>query len=504
MPISASGEKLYFGLAATNSTDGKESIEFLDPAAEEQLEYDVAKLIYQLSTPRSRSSAGCRRCPCRRLRHADRPAAPAMAVYRPARTALHRAPLEPTLTTIDADVDVLVHRASEGLPPAALFAIDQFALRGGHMLAFVDPMRRPTRRARTRTTPWRQMTADKSSHLEPLLDAWGVDFKSDQVVADLERGLRCRMRQGEPPLQHIAILGLDSACMAKDVITARLDSINMATAGSLKPAAGSQAQIRAADPHQQAGRPDARAAHRDDAGPRHAARRLQAHGRTRGRGARLRRRRQRFPEGPPAGVTAAPDALKESAKPLNVIVFADTDLLADFIWVQQRNFFGQTRAQPFANNGDLVCNALDNLAGSTDLISVRGRATYTRPFDRVEALRRNADAQLPRHGAADRAAAAADRGETQQVADRAAGLGEAILSADQAREIERFQADEVRMRKEKRAVQAELGADIKSLGLWIKVINVILVPALCAVLALLVSAWHRRRRHAIAMLRKKP
>jgi ABC-type uncharacterized transport system involved in gliding motility auxiliary subunit len=209
-----------------------------------------------------------------------------------------------------------------------------------------------------------------------------------------------------------------------------------------------------------------------------------------------------FAAGPPAGVAAAPNALKASAKPLNVVVIADTDLLSDFMWVQSRNFFGQMVSQPFANNGELVWNAMDNLAGSADLISIRGRATYSRPFDRVEALRRNADAQF--------------RSTERQLEDELAktdealsklqtskpGSSEALLSADQAREIERFQQEKLRIRKELRAVKAGLELDIKALGMRMKVINVLFVPLAFTGLALLVAGWTRRRRHAIAMLRK--
>ena len=148
--------------------------------------------------------------------------------------------LEPSLTTIDKDVDVLVIVHPKELPPAALYAIDQFALRGGHILAFVDPNAQTDTAGADPNNPMAAMTADKSSHLEPLLTAWGLEFKSDQVVADLERGLSVSMREGEAPSQHIAILGFDHGSMAKDVVTARLDSINMATAGSLKPLAPSK------------------------------------------------------------------------------------------------------------------------------------------------------------------------------------------------------------------------------------------------------------------------
>jgi ABC-type uncharacterized transport system involved in gliding motility auxiliary subunit len=505
VPISASGEKLYLGLAATNSTDGKESIGYLDPERDEQLEYDVAKLIYKLSSAKKPVIGWLSSLPMSGDfdMQTGQPRPP-WAVYGQLEQLYTVRALEPTVTKIDADVDVLVLVHPKNLPPAALYAIDQFAMRGGHLLAFVDPTAQTDQSGADPNNPMAQLTADKSSHLEPLLAAWGVEFKSDQVVADLERGLVVGMREGEPPSQHIAILGFDDSSLAKDVITARLNSINMATVGSLKQAAGSKLKFEPLiHTSKQAGLiPAQRLAMMSDAaslrdGFKPSGEFVVA-ARISGDAASA------YAGGPPAGVAASPDALKASSKPLNVVVIADTDLLADFMWVQTRNFFGQTLLQPFANNGEFVWNAVDNLAGSSDLISIRGRATYSRPFDRVDELRRKADSSL-------RAKEQEIEQQLQQTEEKLSKLqtaqpasGEAILSADQAREIERFQADAVRMRKEKRAVQAELGADIKSLGLWIKVINVILVPALCAVLALLVSAWHRRRRHAIAMLRKKP
>ena len=110
---------------------------------------------------------------------------------------------------------VIVH--PKELPPAALYAIDQFAMRGGHILAFVDPNAQPDQSGADPNNPMAQFSADKSSHLEPLLTSWGLEFKPDQVVADLERGLTVSMREGEPPSQHIAILGFDQGSMTKDV-----------------------------------------------------------------------------------------------------------------------------------------------------------------------------------------------------------------------------------------------------------------------------------------------
>jgi ABC-type uncharacterized transport system involved in gliding motility auxiliary subunit len=208
-----------------------------------------------------------------------------------------------------------------------------------------------------------------------------------------------------------------------------------------------------------------------------------------------------YPDGPPAGVTAAPDALKESAKPLNVVVIADSDLLSDFMWVQQRNFFGQTIAQPFANNGELVWNALDNLSGSNDLISIRGRAPYSRPFERVEALRRAADARF-------RSTEQQLETQLQQTEEQLTKLqsaqpgGDAILSPEAAATIDRFQEDKLRIRKELRKTKAELELDIKALGTSMKLINVLLMPAIIIVIGMLAWYWGKRRRQAIAMLRK--
>jgi ABC-type uncharacterized transport system involved in gliding motility auxiliary subunit len=209
-----------------------------------------------------------------------------------------------------------------------------------------------------------------------------------------------------------------------------------------------------------------------------------------------------FPEGPPAGVSAAPNALKASAKPLNVIVIADTDFLVDFMWVNTSSFFGQTVVQPFANNGELVWNSLDNLGGSSDLISIRARAAYSRPFDRVEALRRDADARF-------RTKEQQLEQELQQTEEALSkmqgaqsGGNEALLSPDMARQLESFQQKKLSIRKELRAVKAGLERDIKALGFKMKLINVLLMPLIIIAIGLFVAMWRKKRRQAIALLRK--
>jgi ABC-type uncharacterized transport system involved in gliding motility auxiliary subunit len=201
-------------------------------------------------------------------------------------------------------------------------------------------------------------------------------------------------------------------------------------------------------------------------------------------------------------VTAAPDALKESAQPINVVVVADTDLLTDFMWVQQTNFFGQMVFQPFANNGELVWNAIDNLGGSNDLISIRARAAYTRPFERVEELRRNADAKFRIKEQELEQQLQQTEARLTQLQTTQPGGNEVILTPEIAQEIDRFQAEKLRIRKELRETRAGLAKDIESLGWTMKLINMLLMPAIITVVGLLVALWRKRRRHAIAMLRK--
>jgi len=207
-----------------------------------------------------------------------------------------------------------------------------------------------------------------------------------------------------------------------------------------------------------------------------------------------------FPAAPPAGVTlpAGQSALKASAQPLNLVVFADTDMLSDYLWVREQNFFGQRLTQAWASNGDLVENALDNLAGSADLISVRGRASFTRPFDRVEKLRRIADERFR----------AKEQELEQQLRETEAKLtaleskgggdkATLIITPEQEAEIEHFQTEKLRIRKELRAVRAGLDADIKHMGNVLKIVDIIVVPAAFALMALAIAAWRRRRRDTL-------
>ena len=496
VPLGGNGNSLYFGLAATNSTDGKAAIEFFDPMKEQFLEYDVMKVIYQLSTPNKPVVGWLSSLP---MGGGFDPSSgqprEAWASYEQMQQLFNVRVIDAASARIDPDVSVLVLVHPKQLSPAMQYAIDQFALRGGRILAFIDPLAQADPAAADPSNPVAAMTADRSSHLEPLLRTWGVDFNPHQVIGDAQHALTVTMRDGEQQVRHLGILGLDSTSFNhKDVVTANLSNVNVETAGYLTPRKGATTQFEPLIWSSRLAAPIATERFAMLMDPATLQDGFRPTGQQYTLAARITGKVQSaFPAGPPAGAQApAGGSLKVSAKPLNLIVVADTDLLSDYLWVHEQSLFGQRIAQPFANNGDLLTNALDNLAGSDDLISVRGRASFQRPFSRVEALRAQAD---------ERFRAKEQELETQlrQTEDKLTALqarrndqSALILTPEQQQELGRFQQEKLRIRKELRQVRLGLDQDINHLGSMVKLINILVVPAVFVLIALLIG-WRRRR-----------
>ena len=500
---SGGGDALYFGLAGTNSTDGRSAIPAFQADREEFLEYDVAKLINELGTPKKPvigliSTLG--------MQGQFNPMTGQMGDPWPIYTQLEELftvrPLTPDTDHIDQDVDVLMLVHPKHLAQKTLYAIDQFVMRGGRILLFVDPNAGGDTSGQDPSNPMAGMMADHSSDLEPLLKAWGVDYDPTKVIGDLELGLEVRTNAQSPPVRHIGILGLGHDDMDhKDVLTASLDKINLATAGWVAARPGAKIAFEplllsstsaAPIPAQRFNALTDPSTLRDGFKPTGIRYALAA--RITGPVDSA------FPQGPPPDekAPAGPPAahLTKSAQPANIVIIADTDMLMDYMWVQMHEVFGQRVAQAFANNGDLVANILDNLSGSSALISVRGRATFSRPFDRVEALRRQADDRL-------RSKALELQSELQQTEAKLTELqnkrndqSSLTLSPEQEAELKRFVAEKARVRKELRETQRGLDVDIDRLDSWLKVVNIAIAPLCVAVAGIIILSLRRRRRTA--------
>ena len=493
--VDEAGTKFYFGLAGTNSTNGQQAIPFFNPDQQRFLEYDVAKLIYELAHPAKPVVAWLSTLPMTGGfdPQSGQPTQPWM-IYSQAQELFDIRPLRPNATSIGSDVRVLVLVDPKNLSPATQFAIDQYALRGGHILAFVDPLANTDQSA---GNPMQASAADRASHIEKLLTAWGVDFNPDEVVADRGHALSVATQEGQPPVEDLAYQGLDGSSLSQnDIITSGLSAVNVETPGYLTPEKGAQVKfeplIRSSTDSELM--PSERFQLLPDPaslldGFKPSGQRYTIAARVTGMV------KTAFPDGPPNGVTlpAGQRDLKASVKPLSLVVIADSDLLSDFLWVREQELFGQHIEQAIAGNGALVLNALDNLTGSSDLISIRGRAGFTRPFLRVEALQHAADARF--HAQEEQLQQELQQTEQQLtlLQSKRNDKSALILTPAQQAEIERFEAEKLQIRQRLRAVQAGLASDIDRLGTELKVINIIVMPAVFALAALLLAGLRRRR-----------
>jgi ABC-type uncharacterized transport system involved in gliding motility auxiliary subunit len=503
LPAGNGGETLYFGLAGTNSTDGRSAIPSFQPDREEFLEYDVAKLIQELGTPKKpviglMSSIG--------LQGQFNPQTGQMGEPWPIYTQLQQLFTVRTLTSdldhIDKDVDVLMLVHPKSLSPKTLYAIDQFVMRGGRMLLFVDPDAGADLSGANPQNPMAAAMANHSSDLQPLLSTWGVDYDPTKVIGDLGRGLEVRSAVASGPVRHIGILGLRHGDMdAKDVVTSSLESINLATVGSLSQKAGAKTAFEPLLMSSTSAEPMPAQRFNALVDPASLRDGFKSTGVRYTIAARITGPvESAYPNGPPGDqkpVAGPPIAhLAKATTPANIVVIADTDLMMDYLWVQQREIFGQRIAQAFANNGDLIANILDNLSGSSALISIRGRASFSRPFERIDALKRQADERL-------RAKALELQTELQQTERKLTELqskrndqSSLMLSPEQEAELKNFTAQKSRVRKELRETERGLDVDINRLGTRLKIINIGIPPLIVAIAGVVILSMRRRRRAA--------
>jgi ABC-type uncharacterized transport system involved in gliding motility auxiliary subunit len=485
----SNGERVFFGLVGNTlpgEGEGEErslSIPFFDPARETFLEYDIAKLLYELDQP-SKPHIGL----ISSLPLAGNPAIgePPWAVVQQLEQQFEVRTLDAdTLTRVGDDIQVLLLVHPKRLPDAAVYALDQYVLRGGHLVVFVDPD------AELDTTPYvdsNGVTDDHNSNLPRLFAAWGVTFDPKSVVLDRSRALQIELAGSN--LNHPAMLGLGSQELNhNDVVTASLQRINVSTAGSFDLAP--TAQTRLLPLIQSSAEAEKVSAQRVLEAASEPTTLLQGYQPDNQHYVIAARLRGTFESAFPQRA-GTPGHLAQSKPDSEVVLVADTDLLSDRLWVETQSFLGQPMLSVFANNGDFVTNLADNLSGSSALLSIRGRSASQRPFTRVRALQAAADQKfLLKKQELERELA-----ETRQRLDElqpAKGGRSSTAGAQQKSEIEQFQQRRLAINKELRDVQHQLNAEIDALGLRLKVINIVLVPALVTLIGLLYG-WRRVRQ----------
>jgi ABC-type uncharacterized transport system involved in gliding motility auxiliary subunit len=516
-------DAIYLGLAGTNSIGDEEVIAFFSPDRLESLEYDIAKLVSTLADP-ERTVVGLVSGVAMTggFDPQSQRMTPAWVVYEQASQLFEIRDLGTSFKAVPEDVGLLWIVQPKNLSAATQYAIDQFVMNGGQTLIFVDPLAQVDAMVQ-QGMPQGMPPVGQSSNLPQLFRGWGVVFEPQSVVADSTLALRLTDPMSGRPVRHYAYLGLGPEQMNRDdVVTMELGSINAAMTGALAKAEGSDIGFEPLlwSSEDSAKLPASRFSFLMN--PSELQQGFTPAGERFVLAARISGTLpSAFPEGPPAedppsmdppgdeGAAAEEDAaygedgeeladedhLAASAAPVNLVLVADVDLLSDPLWVTVQNFFGQQIASAFAGNGAFAVNSLESLAGSPDLIAVRSRGGWSRPFTRVDELRADAEARfLETEQRLQQELAETERrlGELQSARE---DTGSLLLTDAQEAEIDRFVEQRAEIRQELRSVQRGLDEDIDKLGTWLKVINIALVPLLLTIGTVLLL-WHRRRRIA--------
>ncbi|MEQ9145992.1 MAG: Gldg family protein [Parvibaculaceae bacterium] len=507
------GEVIYFGLAGTNLVDGIEVIPFFTDEREEYLEYDIARVIQNLTRPEKPTLGIVTNLPLDTgaggLMAAMRGESQSFLIYDELLDRFTLEFLEQDFDRVPDVVDVLMIAHPKPLNDKTLYAIDQFMLKGGRALVFLDPHSEVSLTAGPNGKPVQGYT--EASSLDRLMTSWGVELDPTRVVGDRDNAQRVQAgfdarRQLTDYVLWMAF-GADDM-NSDDVVTADIDRINLGTVGYLVPrndattsftpviSSSEDSMLFDLDYVKTGPTPDALLREFEPTGERYTiAARVAGPLKT------------AFPDGAPERETETRDGIPQSiegpgehvaasSEEANLIIVADSEIFDDRFWVQEQSYLGERIAIPMADNATFILNAVDNLMGSNDLISLRARERSDRPFIVVDELRREAEATY----LAEEEALQAKIAETEERlaalqtrAPEGADVSE-FLSEDEAAEIRQFRAELAQSRSALRDVQRNLRRGIEELGSWVRFINVALVPLLIAVLALVLAFARAQRR----------
>jgi len=542
--LNQDGETGYFGLVASNLTDNDSVIPFFSPDRERFLEYDLTKLINGLANPKKKVVGLLSSIQLdggmNPMNPRARPQQPWMIMER-IRDFFEVRTLDSNIKEIPKDIDVLMLVQPTVLTKDAAYAIDQYALKGGHILAFVDPV---ADMAHAAGNPMMSMALPVSEDLRKIMKQWGVDLDIDKVVGD--PSLARRVQFGGPGAQpvvtdYLAWLQIDQDQInGKDPLAASIRRLNLSTAGVLKKVDGATTIIQPLiDTTARSGlisadkvklQPDPLGIIRDfksggkelmlaariggeaktaypDGRPKDESKKDEKKDETKAPDKAAADAKASKSEDAKADVTKASDtkagAAKTATKPdkshvaagrVNIVIVADSDMLADQFWVDVRNFLGQQVAIPQADNAGFVVNALENLSGGAALADLRGRGVVERPFDRVTQIRRNAELQFRQKEQALVAKLHDLQGKLARVETKGSDGSEqqVILTDAEKADIEKFRIEMIDVRRQLREVKAALRRDIDRLDGWLKFVNIAAIPLLIGLGGLGVGLMRRR------------
>jgi ABC-type uncharacterized transport system involved in gliding motility auxiliary subunit len=507
VPVDQGGSQVYFGLAGSNLEDDERTIAFFQPERERFLEYDLTKLVYELSNPKRPVIGVMSSLPVdgdprmMMMTHGQGPGGQPFASIMMLRQTDSVKTVSTDAQVIDPDIQVLLVAEAQNLSDATQYAIDQFVMRGGRLMVMVDPWSEAEAAIPNQTG---MPPTDTHSDLKKLFDAWGIEFDPSKVVGDLTGAWRVRAEDRVQAVNYVAWFNIRDGINHDDPATADLDQVTVASSGFLAkdpkssieftPLLSSSAQsgllpveaVKMPEPAK------VLASFKPEGGPRVIAARV--HG--------VLHSAFTGPPDLPAGQKRPdnfPDYKAQTDGPANLVVVADSDILADRFWVRTQDFFGQQTQTPFADNGPFVANLIGTLAGGDALIGLRSRGDTNHPFVLVNQMQAEAEARfrqteqgLQKHlEDVQKQLQTLRSGGTGQGADKTT---EAVITPEQRTAIDAARKDIVDTRQQLRAVQFELNRNISRLETWLRVFNIVLVPAVLTIVAITLGLIQRRRR----------
>lgn len=468
VPLEDGSGPLYFGLTA-ESDKAMQSIGFVKPESEQYLEYELSKLIQTLQRNKKPRVTLVSELAVSGNSNPERgPLSQAWVVYRLLSERYQIEQLSPVNLVIPKDTDVLWIIHPKAWPADTLAQIKQYIESGRHALIQVDP--------NVESVPILAVTDASLSNLylgsdiEPLFDGWGIGFNPDQIVLDSKYAWLMQLDENQFPKRNPALLSLPSQAMnPNDPATAALDRIVLSSVGALA---------------------------LNDVSPLTIEPLLQSSDSSRLISAEEFRKSIEDPESLLNGFEATQEPfvlaarftgkLGKSEKSANFIVVADSDVATDRLWVVENKLFGQAVFNAQASNGDFFFNMIDQLSGSTNLISIRSRGKVSRPFDKVDQIRRNAELEYRNR----QVELLSELENTQQgINALLQSKANADVSDDPA--YKALAERKIALRQNLRGIQRKLNQDVENLGRTIKIVNIFGMAGLLVLLGIIISLRRR-------------
>jgi len=505
VPIEGENDPLYLGLAGSNLLDGTESISFFQPEKEDVLEYDLTKMIYKLSNAERKSVAvisplaidGEEYDPLKgEVASPDGPAP--WAVMAELRQMFNVTVLPKDIRRIPSSIDVLMVVHPKDFDKKTLYAIDQYVLRGGKLITYVDPYAEIDIPEKDPDNPMAAMVASRSSNMPELFKQWGIERVGADVVADRKTAIKVDFgaRSNNKPIDYVLWQAIPADQFnGEQAITRQLKKVEVATTGRFKQLDGATTIVTSLfSSSNEAMLVDKRVVQfRND--PLALLTKYQPGTLSYPIAVRVTGAvKSAFPDGMVDDKGKKfPGHVAESKQDIDVIAIADVDMLQDRFWVQLQDFYGQQIAYNTSDNINFLINAVDDMSGSDGLISVRSRAGYSRPFDRVLAIQREAE---NRYRTKERALQKELKEGEQRIARmqvERSGSGDEILNQEQQKEIAEVRVLVNKTQAQLRDVQSNLLKDIDALDTQLKFVNIGLIP-LVVILIAVISGWLRVRK----------